>query len=304
MRFGKSDSNAWTFHDMALGSEINGGLYTIWDTAASDIYLSVLWYESYVEKLFGSMGVDYSIEDGVTKASCGANYPDIYFLHNGYWQQIKPVDYVREEAGDVCSLRIKPIDAPFNIMGMPAYIGYYIQHNWGAGVMKFAPHSDNGNVAFEPATSFPTQLLLVNNISENFPNGDVIAFAIAFFLCLGLVGAYGYYVYTAWAADDGTYSSDAEAVYYAAGGFVAIFISFFIIRWFLMLYLWPGDEPYPVPSDGDAIKRVKATHMGALGLFSFLLFKLCGKKNQTKQKTAKKEAVETAEIDELINTIE
>lgn len=50
---------------------------------------------------------------------------------NNYWLQVKPDDYLKaEELTDICSLKIKGINAPFNIMGMPAYIGYYIEHNW------------------------------------------------------------------------------------------------------------------------------------------------------------------------------
>lgn len=129
------------------GSMINGGIYTIFDTAASDIFLSILWYESFVEQLYSSMGIDFAIEDGVAKAVCDTNYPDLYFMLNGYWMQVKAADYIREESSKVCSLKIKGIDAPFNIMGMPAYIGYYIQHNWDQGSMTISPHSDSINAS-------------------------------------------------------------------------------------------------------------------------------------------------------------
>jgi len=47
--------------------------------------------------------------------------------------------------------------------------------------------------------------------------------------------------------------------------------------------------------------------MSILGFVSYFFYKLCGKKSQMKNKTVKKETSkteETAEIDELINTIE
>ena len=147
-------------------------------------------------------------------------------------------------------------------------------------------------------------MLRIKYESENTKNGDVIAFAIAFFIALLAVGFWGYAVYYAWSTNDGTFTSDSEAIGWAAGGFFAIFICFFILRWLLMLWLWPGNVIQPVPSDGEAIRKVNATSMSALGFLSYFFYKLCGKKNQMKQKTAKKEAVETAEIDELINTIE
>ena len=74
---------------MDEGSQINNGIYSIWDTGSSDIFLSTLWYESFVEQLYGVMGIEYEIQDGVSKAACATNYPDIWFLHNGYWQQVK-----------------------------------------------------------------------------------------------------------------------------------------------------------------------------------------------------------------------
>jgi hypothetical protein len=62
---------------------MGNGLYTIFDTGASDIYLSVLWFDSFVEELFGSMGLgeaDYEINDGIVSATCDVDYPDIYFM--------------------------------------------------------------------------------------------------------------------------------------------------------------------------------------------------------------------------------
>lgn len=49
VRFGEKKENAWTFSKMEEGAERNGGIYTIFDTGASNIYLSVLWFESFVE---------------------------------------------------------------------------------------------------------------------------------------------------------------------------------------------------------------------------------------------------------------
>ena len=66
---------------------------------------------------------------------------------NNHWLQVKPDDYLKaEELTDICSLKIKGINAPFNIMGMPAYIGYYIQHNWKTGTITFAPYKNSKNV--------------------------------------------------------------------------------------------------------------------------------------------------------------
>ena len=307
MRFGTRKDHAFTFGNIDEGSQINNGIYTIWDTGSSDIMLSILWYESFVEQLYGVMGIEYEIQDGVSRAACATNYPDLWFMHNGYWMQVKPKDYIREESASVCSLKIKPIDAPFNIMGMPAYIGYYIQHNWGeSSYMTFAPHTDSTNAVLEESTAFPTKELRIKYESENTPNGDVWAFAIAFFIALCSVGFWGYVVYVLW-AEGATYSSDAEAVGWAAGGFFAIFIGFFILRFILLLFLMPGNNIQEVPTEDEAIQRVNATHMSMLGYLSFFFYKLCGLKKRAQKKTAEKrtsKAEETAEIDELINSIE
>ena len=40
-------------------------------------------------------------------------------------------------------MKIKSIDAGFNIFGMPIYIGYYVTHAWEKSYMSFAPHGDS-----------------------------------------------------------------------------------------------------------------------------------------------------------------
>lgn len=110
----------------------------------------------------------------------------------------------------------------------------------------------------------------------------MISLAIALFICFCAGAFWAYYVYGTWSM--GTefagveFTSDTEAAGYLLGGLFAIFISFFILNWLLKLFLWPGNNVQPVPSDGDAIQNVKAMHMGILGLLSYFLYKLCGKK--------------------------
>ena len=132
---------------------INNGIYTIFDTAASEIYLSILWYESFVEKLFSKMGIAYEITGGATYARCNANYPNLYFMLDGHWLQIPPADYLldvsEKEDGSRCRIRVRPIDAPFNIMGMPAFLGFYVTHNWERGYMAFSPHPDSDRVPLQ-----------------------------------------------------------------------------------------------------------------------------------------------------------
>ena len=80
---------------------------------------------------------------------------------DGYWLQVRPEDYIKETSEGNCQLKIRPIDAPFNIMGMPAYIGYYVTHKWGnQAYMTWAPHSESKNQPLLPA-QMPTKELQI-----------------------------------------------------------------------------------------------------------------------------------------------
>ena len=111
------------------------GVYTILDTASSDILISSLWFDSFAEKLFGHVGKDFEYNDGRVYSSCAVSYPNIYFMINGFWLQIQPEDYVVKLTDILCTFKIRPFDAPFNILGMPAFMGYYVTHGWGSGYL-------------------------------------------------------------------------------------------------------------------------------------------------------------------------
>jgi len=66
VRYGTRRDKSFTFDQMdEYGSQIGNGIYTFFDTGATDILLSDLWFESFVEQLYGSMGMDYAIEEGI-----------------------------------------------------------------------------------------------------------------------------------------------------------------------------------------------------------------------------------------------
>ena len=94
IRFGERSSDAYTFAQEDQAVWMNGGVYTIFDTAASEIYISILWYESLVEKLFEKATTPYETTGGATYGSCTANYPNLYFMLDGHWLQIPPIDYL------------------------------------------------------------------------------------------------------------------------------------------------------------------------------------------------------------------
>ena len=72
-----------------------------------------------------------SFENTLTRCARIDDFPNIYFLVNGYWLQIPPHIYISDE-GDYngyCEMYIRKINAPFNVMGWRAYDGYYVTHD-------------------------------------------------------------------------------------------------------------------------------------------------------------------------------
>ena len=68
--------------------------------------------------------------------------------------------------------------------------------------------------------------------------------------------------------------------------------------------LTKGDVEWPVESGDEAIKKVSATNIGIFGFISFILYKLFGKKRSTEEREDKADEGGSAEVDELINSIE
>ena len=145
IRIGEDDSLAFAFEteDPQVISE-DGGVYSIFDTAAPRIYISQLWFNSFTEQFYGSMNIRYETRQGVTFAQCDANYPNLYFMVEGFWIQIPREEYLTVLDDDLtCRLQIQQIDTPFNILGMPFFMDYYISHDNDLGSMAFAPQKDS-----------------------------------------------------------------------------------------------------------------------------------------------------------------
>ena len=104
-----------------------------------------------MEQLFTRVGIDYTIEGGSPQFNCNAtNFPDLYFSIEENYLEIPADDYVVDisaaQDGSLCNLKIKSINAPFNIMGLPAFEGYYVTHTMGGAdgdSMSFVPHKDS-----------------------------------------------------------------------------------------------------------------------------------------------------------------
>ena len=144
--------------------------------------------------------------------------------------------------------------------------------------MSFAPHQDSTNVALSEAGFFPTKELRIKYATENTPNGDLWAFATAFFISLCLVSFWSFITYSLWY--NGTYfASSLDAAGFAVGGLLSIFIFFFILEWFFLLFLMPGDSIQEVPSQKEAERKVNETHIGVLSFLWYCFYKLWRKIN-------------------------
>jgi len=138
IRIGDNDANAAVFgpSEQAVLDEKNE-LYTILDTGASYIYISALYFEDFINMFFDVHGVDsdkYEATNSTVTSECTGtgDYKSIYFLMGGQWLEVRPEDYVNfDKNANLCKFLFKGIDAPFNIVGLPLYIDYYVSHFWG-----------------------------------------------------------------------------------------------------------------------------------------------------------------------------
>ena len=75
----------------------SGGLYTIFDTGATDIFVSQNYYQSMVTKIFEKVGgKDYRMENGKLYSKCYNNFPNIFFAIKGRWIELSSEDYVSD----------------------------------------------------------------------------------------------------------------------------------------------------------------------------------------------------------------
>ena len=94
---------------------------------------------------------------------CSANFPALYFSIEGNFLEIPADDYIDDisvaQNKTLCNLKIKSINAPFNIMGLPAFEGYYVTHKMGddGDSMTFVPHKDSSRSELKPNLQAATE---------------------------------------------------------------------------------------------------------------------------------------------------
>ena len=135
VRVGESDSRAFTYKHDEQAVWLGEGVYSIMDTSAQDIMISTIWYETLMDEIFKGILDSYFLINGKPYTNCGNDLPNLYFDFDGKTLQVRAEDYVEPDwnggtFGVLCRLRISPLDAPFNIFGVPLYLGYYVTHNY------------------------------------------------------------------------------------------------------------------------------------------------------------------------------
>jgi len=276
------------------------GLYTIFDTSSPDIGISKVYFDNFVEELMATQpSLSYQFADGYLMSQCTDNWPSIFFNMEGKYLEVAAKDYVKDVSAaqdkSLCKVFIRPLDAPFNIMGLPIYMDYYVTH--GNDTMSFTPYF-NAKAAIETGKRADKTLAAALE-TEDTANGDAWAFGIAFFLTLCLCGVLGIVIWYEY----GLYQAGTQTVQYlvglSAGSFVGAIISFFILQWVLLLVLMPGNKVYDVEDPDTAIAKVYNSRLGLVGIVG-LIAAYFGKKQQPEKKVVSAEAA----LDKLVNNLE
>lgn len=311
IRIGEDSQNFFGYPEQDQTVNVNSihDVYTILDTGASDIFISTLFFESFVDKLFSSVVASYRVKNGTVMATCQRSYPKIYFMLQGLLIQIPAEDYMVDDSedqdGQVCRFKFRPIDAPFNILGMPAFLGYYVTFDWEENFVSFAAHSDS----LKPNPSFstmPSQFFATTMQINNLAGGQTWAFAIAFFISFIIfVIAVGGLYYSTFEKDDFSWS------FFGILSLICMClctIVFFILRWILLIVLMPGNEVIDVPTGNEAVTKVRAQHVTVLGLVSLAIYKYKTQKRspaKTQQETEEDPEIDhQAEIESFVNQLE
>ena len=308
IRFGTSSSKSWKFAADDQADLIDGEVYTIFDTASSDMHISALWFDDLVYQIMNEVGIDdYEVTEGEVFSRCDVDFPDLNFIMGGYDLTVNADDYVQDITTDGsrtnCRLRLVSLNAPFHIAGGPLYNSYAVGHitekydgeEPARMTFKAAVGSSTKDIPEQRAA--PKNELQVGLAVENMENGKFWAWFISLCIVLTLFGVYALVAYAAFYETEGI----GVTAIVMAGGLLASAILFWILRWIFRLIFLPGDEVIDVPEGNDAAPQVGATHIAFFGIISFAAYKLFSKKEEApkKQETATVES----QIDELVNTI-
>ena len=80
-------------------------------------------------------------------------------------------------------------------MGLPAFEGYYITHDWEEGTMSFVPHKDSIRSELKSRLGVIEKEFMVKMQSENVEDAEVISIVVASVLSLLCLAGTGLVVY-------------------------------------------------------------------------------------------------------------
>lgn len=84
IQIGEDTKKTYGFSNEAKqGEYVSGGVYTILDFASKDIFISKLWFESFVSKLASVANAKTTYKSGLLTASCNKSWPDLYLAIDG-----------------------------------------------------------------------------------------------------------------------------------------------------------------------------------------------------------------------------
>ena len=74
--------------------------------------------------------------------------PSLFFQFDQKWIEVMPKNYMKDIVGDgiTCTLFIKAIDEPTNVLGLPLMMDYYTTFDTEKGTITFAPHTSSAKV--------------------------------------------------------------------------------------------------------------------------------------------------------------
>ena len=82
VRFGKSEQDAFALPKHIVYDALErheDGVYTIFDTGATSIYISSLWYDSFMEELARVSNARFESYNERMYARCSHDFPSVYF---------------------------------------------------------------------------------------------------------------------------------------------------------------------------------------------------------------------------------
>jgi len=174
VRFGKSNSHAFKFPREAYyaNGTPSSGVYTILDTGVSSLYISRLWFDSFIEELAKVAKSTFQSHNGRLYTLCSNEFPSIYFLIDGIYLEVAKKDYVvdvsQQQDGSICLVQIAATDSPFLILGMPLFVDYTTVFDDLESTVDFWPTkgSAKGELKSEAIPKQALRLLTDFEISE------------------------------------------------------------------------------------------------------------------------------------------